>query len=183
MTMTEYEITIIVRPDIGGDAVESTLDRVRDVIRNRGGKLFAINHWGKRKLAFEIEKHARGIFVHIQFLGGNTLVQELERNLRINDSVLRFMTIRVATQVEADAREEKAYERPQYDLDDGADEAEADEEQEHGDRDRDRDRDDRGRDRDRDDRGRDSRDGPSGRRDGQQLEGARPEAQTTGEEG
>ena len=123
MTMTEYETTVIIRPDIGGDAVEGTLDRVRDVIKNRGGKLLAINHWGKRKLAYEIAKHARGVFVHTHFLGGNTLVQELERNMRINENVLRFITIRLAQEVEAEGREEKAYERPAYDQDDGQDEA------------------------------------------------------------
>jgi small subunit ribosomal protein S6 len=123
MSLTEYETTIIIRPDIGGDAVETTLDRIRDVIKNRGGKLLAINHWGKRKLAYEIAKHARGVFVHANFLGANTLVQELERNMRISDNVLRFMTIRLAEEVEADSREEKAYERPQYDLDDGSDDA------------------------------------------------------------
>jgi small subunit ribosomal protein S6 len=123
MSLTEYETTVIIRPDIGGDAVEGTLDRVRDVIKNRGGKLLAINHWGKRKLAYEIQKHARGVFVHTHFLGGNTLVHELERNMRINDNVLRFMTIQLAQNVDAESREEKAYERPQYDLDDGSEDA------------------------------------------------------------
>lgn len=140
MSLIEYETTVIIRPDIGGDAVEGTLDRVRDVIKNQGGKLLAINHWGKRKLAYEIAKHARGVFVHTHFLGGNTLVRELERNMRINDNVLRFMTIQLAKNIEAESREEKAYERPQYDLDDGSDDAaDDDENQEHGDRDRDRD--------------------------------------------
>jgi len=139
MSLIEYETTVIIRPDIGGDAVEGTLDRVRDVIKNRGGKLLAINHWGKRKLAYEIQKHARGVFVHTHFLGGNTLVQELERNMRINDNVLRFMTIQLAKNIDAESREEKAYERPQYDLDDGSDDAqdgmEDEEGQEHGRRD------------------------------------------------
>lgn len=121
MSLTEYETTVIIRPDIGGDAVEGTLDRVREVIKSRGGKLLAINHWGKRKLAYEIAKHARGVFVHTHFLGENTLVRELERNMRINENVLRFMTIQLAKNVDAEGREEKAYERPQYDLDDGSD--------------------------------------------------------------
>ena len=145
MTMTEYETTVIIRPDIGGDAVEGTLDRMRDVIKSRGGKLLAIDHWGKRKLAYEIAKHARGVFVHTHFLGGNTLVQELERNMRINENVLRFMTIRLAQEVEAEAREEKAYERPAYDQDDGQDDAAEGQEDDghdgHDGRDRDRDRD------------------------------------------
>jgi small subunit ribosomal protein S6 len=145
MQLTEYETTVVIRPDIGGDAVEGTLDRLRDVLRNGGGKLLAINHWGKKKLAYEIKKHARGIYVHTHYLGGNVLVQELERNLRISDNVLRFMTIRMAEGVAVDEREEKAYVRPQYDVEEpGGDEPEFGAEEEYsarGDRDRDRDRD------------------------------------------
>lgn len=164
MSLIEYETTVIIRPDIGGDSVEGTLDRVRDVIKNQGGKLLAINHWGKRKLAYEIQKHSRGVFVHTHFLGANTLIRELERNMRINDNVLRFMTIKLEQGVEAESREEKAYERPQYDLDDGSDDAQdedgEDEGSEHGRRDhRDRndDRDHRDRNDDRDHRSDDSR--------------------------
>lgn len=155
MHMTEYETIAVIRPDIGGDAVETTLDRLREVVKAQGGKLLGIDHWGKKKLAYEIKKHTRGIYVHTHFLGGNKLVQELERNLRISDNVLRFMTIRMAEDVAADTREEKAYVRPQYDADTGADDTEDDLDfgGQDDDRGRGRDRDDRGR--DRDDRGRD----------------------------
>jgi len=49
--MTEYETTMVVRPDISGDVIESTLDRVREAVKKSGGKLVALNHWGKKKLA------------------------------------------------------------------------------------------------------------------------------------
>lgn len=159
MFLTEYETTLVVRPDVAGDVIETTLDRVREVIKGGSGKLLAISHWGKKKLAFEIEKHSRGIYVHTHFLGDNKLVAELERNLRISDHVMRYMTIRLAQGVSVDSREEKAYVKPQYDLDDGSlDEGpdfSAEETYSSGrDRDRDhprgdRDDDDRGRDRDR----------------------------------
>jgi small subunit ribosomal protein S6 len=118
MNLTEYETTMLVRPDIGGDAIEATLDRVREAIKNRGGKLLAINHWGKKKLAYPIEKHTRGVYVHTQYLGHGDLVAEVERNLRISDSVLRFLSVRVADDVDPAAREEKAYVAPQYNLED-----------------------------------------------------------------
>ena len=143
MHLTEYETTLVIRPDIGGDAVETTLDKVREVVKNGGGKLVAISHWGKKKLAYEIEKHARGIYVHTHFLGGNQLVTELERNLRISDNVLRFLTVRMAEGIAAEEREEQAYVRPQYEAEDtGTDEgAEFGSEDEfEGGRDRDRDR-------------------------------------------
>jgi small subunit ribosomal protein S6 len=114
MLMTEYETTVVMRPDIGGDAIEATLDRVREVVKTGGGKLLAINHWGKKKLAFEVGKHSRGVYVHTQFLGEKGLVAELERNLRISDNVIRYLTIQVAGGVDAKSREEKEYVKPQY---------------------------------------------------------------------
>ncbi len=115
MLMTEYETTVVMRPDIGGDAIEATLDRMREVVKTSGGKLLAINHWGKKKLAFEVKKHQRGIYVHTQYLGLKGLVAELERNLRISDNVIRYVTIQVAKGVDSASREEKQYERPAYD--------------------------------------------------------------------
>ena len=115
MHLTEYETTLVVRPDVSGDNVEAMLDRVREVVRGQGGKLVAINHWGKRKLAYEIAKQTRGIYVHTHYLGPQHLVAELERNLRISDIVMRFLTVRLAEKVLPDERQEREYVRPQYD--------------------------------------------------------------------
>lgn len=114
MLMTEYETTMVMRPDLGGDAIEGTLDRVREVLKTQGGKLLAINHWGKKKLSFDIKKQSRGIYVHAQYLGQKGLVAELERNLRITDNILRYETVRVARDVDPATREEKAYVKPVY---------------------------------------------------------------------
>ena len=114
MSLTEYETTVVLRADISGDAVETTLDKVREAIRSRGGKLINIEHWGKKKLAYDIEKHNRGTYVRAHFLGANQLVHEIERNLRISDSVLRFLTISLADNVEATERQEQDYVRPSY---------------------------------------------------------------------
>lgn len=114
MLMTEYETTMVMRPDLGGDAIEGTLDRVREVVKTQGGKLIAINHWGKKKLSFDIKKQSRGIYVHAQYLGQKGLVAELERNLRITDNILRYETVRVARDVDPATREEKAYVKPVY---------------------------------------------------------------------
>jgi small subunit ribosomal protein S6 len=120
MLMTEYETTMVMRPDLGGEAIEGTLDRVREVVKTQGGKLIAIDHWGKKKLAFEIKKQVRGIYVHAHYLGQKGLVAELERNLRISDNILRYETIRMSKDVDATARDEKAYVKPQYEADEPA---------------------------------------------------------------
>ncbi|MEE8410839.1 MAG: 30S ribosomal protein S6 [Myxococcota bacterium] len=116
MLLTEYETTVVVRPDIGGDAIEATLDRIRDAVSGRGGKMLHIDHWGKKKLAYPIKKHSRGIYVHTQYLGGNDVVAEVERNLRISDTVLRFLTVQLEIGVDPVSREEKEYVVPTYEI-------------------------------------------------------------------
>lgn len=128
MLMTEYETTVVVRPDVNGQQVEAALERVRDVIGKQGGKLLEIDHWGKKKLAYPMKNHPRGIFVRTHYLGLGGLVGELERNLRLNENVLRFMTIKLEERVEADARDQKEYVPPSYDeVDEPDDEPRADE--------------------------------------------------------
>jgi small subunit ribosomal protein S6 len=120
MHLTEYETTVVVRPDVGGDAIEATLDRVREAVKGRGGKLIAINHWGKKRLAYPIKKHTRGVYVHAQYLGQGDLVAEVERNLRISDTVLRFLTVKVAIEVDPASKEEQAYTKPAYEAEEAA---------------------------------------------------------------
>ena len=64
MLMNHYETTVVLKPDVGGDTIEAALDRVRDVVNGQGGKLLEIDHWGKKRLAYEIQKHTRGILTH-----------------------------------------------------------------------------------------------------------------------
>ena len=111
MQLTEYETTMVFRPDISGDAIESGLDKLRTRVE-KDGKLLAINHWGKKRLAYEIQKHTRGVYVHAQYLGGGSLVAGLERDLRLSEQVLRFLTVKVQEKVNPEQAEVKAYERP-----------------------------------------------------------------------
>jgi len=110
--MNEYETTVILNPDLNLDALEGALDRARDSIKKSGGKILAVEHWGRRRLAYEIKKYGKGFYVHFQYLGANDLVSELERNLRITPSVLRFLTLKTAGRVDPTSREEKEYARP-----------------------------------------------------------------------
>ena len=115
MLVNEYETTLVLRPDLAGDAIESVLDRVRDSIKKMGGTLLEINHWGRKKLAYPIEKQSRGIYIHTHFLGRDNLVAELERNLRIVDTVIRYLTVRLNESVVAGDHEVLDYVAPSYD--------------------------------------------------------------------
>ena len=117
MLVNEYETTLVLRPELAGDAIESALDRVRDSVKKMDGTLLEINHWGRKKLAYPIEKQTRGVYVHTHYLGKDNLVAEVERNLRISDSVMRYLTIRMEQGIIAEDREVRDYVAPEYGAD------------------------------------------------------------------
>lgn len=122
MLMNEYETTVILKPDLGGDDIEAALDRIRDVVSKEGGKLLNVEHWGRKRLAYDIQKYNRGIYVQAHYLGAGGLVAELERNIRISSAFLRFLTVKVEEEVTAESREVVEYVRPSYDAEDAEEE-------------------------------------------------------------
>jgi small subunit ribosomal protein S6 len=92
----EYETIYVLRPDAGREASESISGRVLDVISKQRGALTKVENWGYRKLAYPVKKHARGVYVYLKYTGDGVLVAELERNLRIQDAVLKFQTVKIS---------------------------------------------------------------------------------------
>ena len=91
--MRRYETILIVDPDLGEEARGPVFDRIRELIPQKGGLLVELDEWGSRKLAYEIKKKSRGYYVRIDFCGGGDLVNEMERQFRIDDRVMKYMTI------------------------------------------------------------------------------------------
>ncbi len=89
----EYETIYILRPDVDNAVAEKVIQRAKDVIARLDGTLTRLDNWGKRKLAYPIQKNNRGIFVYLKYVGYGDLVAELERNLRLLDEVVRFQTV------------------------------------------------------------------------------------------
>ena len=96
----EYETIYILRPNVDHDAAEKIVERAKDVIARLDGTLTKLDNWGKRKLAYPIQKNTRGIFVYLKYVGFNDLVAELERNLRLLDDVVRFQTVLLAEDID-----------------------------------------------------------------------------------
>lgn len=90
-----YEELFILRPDITEEEVTPVLDQLRGVITQAGGTLDKEERWGVRKLAYRIEKRAEGYYVLLQFTAPAATVRELERRLRVNDAVLKHLTVRI----------------------------------------------------------------------------------------
>jgi small subunit ribosomal protein S6 len=97
---TDYETTFILRADIDADASERVISRVVNAIEQQGGKLLKVESWGKRRLAFPIAKQRKGFYVYVRFLGYRGVVAEVERNLRMLDTVLRHMTIQLRKDID-----------------------------------------------------------------------------------
>src|SRR5881227_814635 len=103
-TQREYETIFILRPDTNQDGIQLVNTRVRSVIDQMGGKLLKLDNWGKRKLAYEVKKQLKGIYLYWQYLGSAGVVEEIERNLRMLDTVIRYYTVKVDEDIDPTAR-------------------------------------------------------------------------------
>jgi small subunit ribosomal protein S6 len=91
--MRRYETIVIVDPDLGEEQRGPVFDKIRELIPQKGGLLVEIDEWGGRKLAYEIKKKQRGYYARVDFCGSGGLVSEMERQFRIDDRVMKYMTI------------------------------------------------------------------------------------------
>jgi small subunit ribosomal protein S6 len=103
-TAREYETIFILRPDTANDGVGQVNGRLRGVLESMGGKALKLDNWGKRKLAYEVKKQLKGIYLYWQYLAQPGVVEETERNLRMLDSVIRYLTVKVDEDVDVAAR-------------------------------------------------------------------------------
>lgn len=103
-TQREFETTIIIRPDSNKEAIADLVNRLQRLFVRNGGRMQKIDNWGLRTLAYPIQGHKKGIYLYIRFLGGSDMVKELERNLRIWDEIVRYLTVLVDADVDPDAR-------------------------------------------------------------------------------
>ncbi len=93
--MRIYEELFILKTGLPEEEVTALIDQVAGVITTGGGTIDKNENWGVRKLAYRVKKQIEGIYVLIQFTSGPTVVKEIERRLRVNDNVLKFITVRI----------------------------------------------------------------------------------------
>ena len=99
MWAREYELIYIARPDLTDEELATIFDRTEKIITEREGHVLSVDEWGKKKLAYEIKKYAKGHFMYLLFLGDAAIVNEVERTMKIDDGLLRFLTVKVADRV------------------------------------------------------------------------------------
>ena len=92
--MNKYELTIIVRPDLEKEALTAEFDQVKELITKFGGTIDKVDEWGKRKLAYEINKVNEGFYNFIEFTADANVPAEIESRIRSKENILRYLIIR-----------------------------------------------------------------------------------------
>jgi len=90
-----YEGIFIIRPDASEEEINPIVEQVKTTVTGAGGTIDKEERWGVRKLAYRVEKRNEGYYVLVQFTASPQTVREVERRLRVNDAVLKYMTVRI----------------------------------------------------------------------------------------
>ena len=104
----EYETIYLMKADTPDDQVEEIKERLRAVVTREGGKVIRFTNQGKRKVAFPVAKNPKALFMHCLYVGNPGLVGEVERNLKMIDVITKFQSVRLAEDVDFDARQVEA---------------------------------------------------------------------------
>ena len=92
--MNEYESVIIIKPNLDEGEIEGIITEITDLI-NQNGEVTKVEKMGVRKLAYEISKCKEGHYVVIYFEADPSIISELERNYRINENIIKFITVKI----------------------------------------------------------------------------------------
>lgn len=92
--MNKYELTVVVNAMIEDEERAATIDKVKAYVERFGGQITNVDEWGKKRLAYEIQKMHEGFYYFIQFEADTTAPAEIESRVRIMDNVLRFLCVR-----------------------------------------------------------------------------------------
>ena len=93
--LRQYETTFIVNVHLEDEQINKTIEKYTKFIENKGGKVKSVDRWGKHRLAYEIAKKQYGYYVYIRFDAVGSIIRELEREFKLDDSILRYLTVLV----------------------------------------------------------------------------------------
>lgn len=93
----KYESVVVMHPDLGEAGSKEFTERIRAILESGGAQISNVEEWGLRELAYRIEKEIRGVYVLFEYEAEHAAVMELERQLKLSDRVLRFLSVRKST--------------------------------------------------------------------------------------
>ncbi|MBN2179386.1 MAG: 30S ribosomal protein S6 [Deltaproteobacteria bacterium] len=97
--MRRYETIFITLADMPAEETEALIERYKSIVTSLEGSMIKIEKWGKRKLAYPIEKRKEGFYVLFDFGGESKIISEIERNFKIDDKIVRFQTVKIADSI------------------------------------------------------------------------------------
>lgn len=100
--MRRYETVFILRPGQSEDEISTIIDNTKKIILDENGSIISLGRWGLRKLAYTIKKENQGQYVFCDYAGTPAAVAEIERKFRIDDAVLKYLTIKTAEAITAE---------------------------------------------------------------------------------
>lgn len=103
--MRHYETTYILRPNLGEEQFTEIIDRTNAIVTNDGGSVICLDRWGMKRLAYEINREIQGYYVYLNYAAPGKTVDEIERIFRIDDRVLRYLTVKLGDAMTAEAIE------------------------------------------------------------------------------
>jgi small subunit ribosomal protein S6 len=109
--MRIYEELFIVRPDSTDEVIDPIIEQVKSVITHAGGTVDKVEKWGMRRLAYRVLKFSEGQYILIVFKAKADTVREIERRLRVSDSVIKFLTVRIDEKLKRIEKRKKAREK------------------------------------------------------------------------
>ena len=98
--MNHYETIYIVNPTLDDDALQEAIAKFSDLTKKLKGSIVKINEWGKRKLSYEVKRFDKGYYVVLDFCALPKMVTELERNLKLDDRILKYITVKIDENVD-----------------------------------------------------------------------------------
>jgi small subunit ribosomal protein S6 len=101
--LRRYETIFILRPDLGEAAQKEAINRFAGLVASSGGDLIDSEEWGSRELAYRIKGEQRGFYVRLDYGGNGATMNEVERNLKLSDNILRYLSVLVGDDVDPEA--------------------------------------------------------------------------------
>lgn len=122
--MRTYETIFIVRPDLVGDEYAAVVEKFRKILIDQGSNILKVDEWGTKKLAYPVKKQFRGTYVLMAYEAGAKVIAELERRMRIDETVIKFQTVHLEKGLPAPAPVKPALESVETDESADAEETE-----------------------------------------------------------
>ena len=93
--MNFYETVVILNPSLGDEEAKAVIDKISEIIKNSGGEVFKVDVWGKRRLAYEMNKQKMGNYVLLLYKASSDTIKKLEEYFKVLDTVLKFMVVKL----------------------------------------------------------------------------------------